>query len=138
MTRFFLLSLFLFFSFIPSIAQAACSNPAGEAGEQIYNADYKTMQFCDGTNWISMKGGAVGGNLPQGTHCGWAVGSGFGTDCPGTGASYTNMGTCQGINLASSTSCPSGYTFAEGLTSVVPSGGFTQPKVFCSRICIKN
>lgn len=38
----------------PSMLYAACTSPAGIEGEQIYNTDYATMQFCDGTNWISM------------------------------------------------------------------------------------
>lgn len=55
---------------------AACTSPAGVEGEQVYNTDYATMQFCDGTNWISMAasgsitaeldpkvGGLVGNNL---------------------------------------------------------------------------
>jgi hypothetical protein len=32
----------------------ACMGPSGAEGEQVYNTDYATMQFCDGTNWISM------------------------------------------------------------------------------------
>ena len=38
----------------PSTLNAACTSPAGIEGEQIYNTDYATMQFCDNTNWISM------------------------------------------------------------------------------------
>lgn len=45
------------------MAQAACVNPSGDEGKQIYNTSYKTMQFCDGTNWIAMKGGVAGDNL---------------------------------------------------------------------------
>ncbi len=41
--------------------QADCSAPAGVAGDQIFNSTHKTMQFCDGTNWYSMKGGSEGG-----------------------------------------------------------------------------
>ncbi|HPF78603.1 MAG TPA: hypothetical protein PLF01_04840, partial [Alphaproteobacteria bacterium] len=52
----FALSLMLL---IPSQAQAACTSPAGAEGDQIYNTTHKTMQFCNGTNWISMKGGAI-------------------------------------------------------------------------------
>jgi hypothetical protein len=39
---------------MPSTLRAACTNPAGIEGEQIYNTDYAVMQFCDNTNWISM------------------------------------------------------------------------------------
>jgi trimeric autotransporter adhesin len=38
----------------PSTLNAACTSPAGIEGEQVYNTDYATMQFCDGTNWIGM------------------------------------------------------------------------------------
>ena len=50
------MTIFLFF---PSLTHAACINPAGIEGNQVYNTTYKTMQFCDGTNWISMKGGTT-------------------------------------------------------------------------------
>lgn len=40
-------------------AYAACSNPAGEEGKNIYNTTHKTMQFCDGTDWWSMKSGGA-------------------------------------------------------------------------------
>ena len=36
------------------MAYAGCGSPTGVEGEVIYNTDYATMQFCDGTNWISM------------------------------------------------------------------------------------
>jgi hypothetical protein len=53
--------------FYASESNAACSNPAGVEGEQIYNTTHKTMQFCDGTNWWSMKaGGGGGGNVELG------------------------------------------------------------------------
>lgn len=105
MTRFFLLTLFLVFSFIPSIAQAACSSPAGEAGEQIYNADYKTMQFCDGTNWISMKGGNIsGGSQIDGGCTGVsAIPWGVATDC-------SNICNIDLFNGAIAGVCPSGYS----------------------------
>ncbi|MFL9828070.1 tail fiber domain-containing protein [Rhodoplanes sp. SY1] len=35
---------------------AACSNPTGEEGAMVYNRDYKTMQFCNGTQWMAMGG----------------------------------------------------------------------------------
>lgn len=62
MTRFFLLSLFLVFSFTSNTAKADCVNPAGIEGDQVYNSTHKTMQFCDGTNWYSMKGGNISGD----------------------------------------------------------------------------
>lgn len=53
--------LALLFLCLTSPAFAACSSPAGVDGQQIYNADHKVMQFCDGTDWISMAGGGGGG-----------------------------------------------------------------------------
>ena len=42
-------------------AQAmACSNPAGDQGDIVYNADHAVMQFCNGTNWISMGATSIG------------------------------------------------------------------------------
>jgi|GEM_PF-5081073 len=41
-------------------ARAACSSPAGAAGETVYNADYNMMQYCDGDDkWIRMSTGYV-------------------------------------------------------------------------------
>jgi hypothetical protein len=58
--------LFLSLFFWPaSPAFAACTNPAGVAGDMIYNADYATMQFCNSSLWISMAGG--GGSASVGT-----------------------------------------------------------------------
>jgi hypothetical protein len=38
---------------------ADCVNPVGPEGQTIYNGDYHTLQFCNGTNWIAM--GATSG-----------------------------------------------------------------------------
>jgi microcystin-dependent protein len=48
-----------FIVLFPSLASADCSNPTGVEGKLIYNADYKVAQFCNGTNWIGMAGGAT-------------------------------------------------------------------------------
>lgn len=44
-------------------AFAACTNPAGDAGHVIFNTTVKTMQYCNGSNWINA--GAVIPNAPQ-------------------------------------------------------------------------
>ncbi len=54
--RYFLLIFWGLCSF-SGTSWADCSNPSGPAGRQMFNTTYKTMQFCDGTNWYSMKGG---------------------------------------------------------------------------------
>jgi hypothetical protein len=73
------------FSMVPSMAQAACSNPAGVGGDQIYNADYKVMQFCDGTYWNAMGAMTAGGGASRAEVTVWGT-----TTCPsGYSSSYT-------------------------------------------------
>lgn len=43
-------------SFTSHTAYAACASPTGNEGDVLYNTDFKVVQFCDGTNWISMSG----------------------------------------------------------------------------------
>lgn len=45
-------------------AHAACSNPAGVEGEQVYNTTHKVMQFCNSTDWIRMGSSDTNGTLP--------------------------------------------------------------------------
>lgn len=52
----FSIILFVFVLIIPAVGYADCANPPGVEGDQLYNADHKDMQFCDGTQWWSMKG----------------------------------------------------------------------------------
>ena len=52
--RLIVLILLALFLWPASSAVAACTNPAGNAGYMMYNADYAVMQFCDGVSWISM------------------------------------------------------------------------------------
>jgi len=60
------LALFSFWTLaFPSNALAACASPSGVEGEVLYNGTYKTVQFCDGTNWISMSGTAAAETDPQ-------------------------------------------------------------------------
>jgi hypothetical protein len=37
----------------PGPAEADCTTPAKAAGEIIYNADHRLLQYCDGADWIS-------------------------------------------------------------------------------------
>ncbi len=34
--------------------QTSCSNPAGHTGEIIFDRNYRAMEYCNGTDWISM------------------------------------------------------------------------------------
>ena len=55
----------------PSSARAACSSPAGGAGDIVYNGTQKLFQYCNGTDWTRMNlspgSGAGGCVLPSGT-----------------------------------------------------------------------
>ena len=62
-----LLAVMLFFA--APAAYAACTNPAGDEGEQLYNLDHHMMQFCNGTAWVAM-GSAGGGSGAGGIQSG--------------------------------------------------------------------
>lgn len=49
-------------AFAPA-AWAACTVPAANAGDVIFNTTYKVMQYCNGTDWINA--GAVMPSAPQ-------------------------------------------------------------------------
>jgi hypothetical protein len=44
----------------PQSSFASCSNPYGQAGDIVYNANHNMMQFCNDTNWLAMAGGGGG------------------------------------------------------------------------------
>ncbi len=50
--------LFAITSLIASLAFApvavACTSPEGIQGELVYNADYNTLQYCNGTLWVAL------------------------------------------------------------------------------------
>ncbi|MFN3827130.1 MAG: RCC1 domain-containing protein [Micavibrio sp.] len=51
----------LMLSFVPAkVAQAACANPSGGAGDIIYNSTVKVFQYCNDTNWVRMTKPSVG------------------------------------------------------------------------------
>ena len=43
-----------------SVFASACSNPNGNEGDIVYNHDYHTPQFCNGSGWYAL--GAAGGS----------------------------------------------------------------------------
>ncbi len=42
-----------FLTLLASQSWAACTSPAAQAGEVIFNTTTKTMQYCNGTNWVN-------------------------------------------------------------------------------------
>jgi Concanavalin A-like lectin/glucanases superfamily len=65
-------ALFLVLVAAPAV-WAACTSPAGNAGDVMYNAGtYHVPQYCDGTNWVklgqpSATAGGAGCSSPSGT-----------------------------------------------------------------------
>ncbi len=47
-------------------AHAVCTGPDGDHGDMLYNLDHTVMQYCNGTNWVSMDASraAGGGGIP--------------------------------------------------------------------------
>ena len=53
MLRYFLIPVLLLAACLAATpAYAGCSNPTGNEADRIYNSDYQTLQFCNGTNWV--------------------------------------------------------------------------------------
>jgi len=67
----------------PHSARADCATPGGVTGDIFYNSDYGTYQFCDGTDWWTMKGSATTGG---GTFSGGGAGQGSVTGAGAGGA----------------------------------------------------
>lgn len=80
MKRSALLLLAIGMSFAPR-AFAACSNPAGNIGDVIYNADYLTLQFCNDTDWIRMGGADADSRIGTLTNGKWCTTDGARIDC---------------------------------------------------------
>lgn len=67
--------LILFATFFSIQAQAACANPAGTAGDMVFNSDYAVLQWCDGTDWNGFpKTGPLTGPGVEGAGCAAPVG----------------------------------------------------------------
>lgn len=102
-------------------AHAACIGPAGAEGDMIYNPTHKTMQFCDGADWYTMKGidtletlGCSTGDVPQWDGSEW--------DCVAGGGGSDNLGNHTATQILSMGSNKINFT---GVTSTAApqSGG---------------
>lgn len=51
MIRAYLFAALIFF--LPLPAHAACTGPVGDGGDVLYNTDHRTLQWCDGAQWIA-------------------------------------------------------------------------------------
>lgn len=103
----FIISFLLFLIFMPLAAHAQCANPPAAMGVIIFNKAHKVMQYCNGDDWVGLRGGGSGGAAPAGAvmafdlnDCpdGWtALASAQGRFLVGTGGGY-NLGDTGGAN----------------------------------------
>lgn len=71
-------------------ARAACTSPAGNEGQMMYNADYHVMQYCNGTNWKAV--GKLSSDINANRWADWKFDDGSGTtatDSSGNGRNGT-------------------------------------------------
>ena len=64
---------------ISTMAHADCANPNGVAGVILFNSDFRTMQYCNDSDWVTMEG--FGGHCDTGdgivmTSAGWTCSPG--------------------------------------------------------------
>lgn len=118
---------------LSSPAYADCASPSAEEGVMMYNTTYKTMQFCDGNNWWTMKGGSTA-SLPIGCNPGemaqwngtlWTCASGGGSL---TFINQTDVGLDSTITSNTITVPVSGTaTCGAGCTGISRNGGAFEP-----------
>lgn len=110
-------------------ALADCANPAGVESQIVYNADYKVLQFCNGTDWISM-GGGFDCNFPS----------------PPSGSGYfvlthttwnANLGGLTGADAKCLTEIGTTYTSWRGYSTANSNGQITAGKVHAF-LCDRN
>lgn len=104
----------LFFSvfaliFLAAPANAACSGPAGSAGDVVFNSDHHVMQYCDNANWITM-----GASKPFSSDTGCVDPTGVAGDMFYNGAKrlmqYCNGEEWIGVGDSSANACTGGGT----------------------------
>jgi hypothetical protein len=99
--------------FLPHPARAACSNPAGNEKDMIYNGDYHTYQFCNGISWMKMPGG-VGAKGAMTQISTQNVSAGSSIQFTGLGSSYYYFKLLCTDVITSSSSADLQLQFGEG------------------------
>ena len=98
-------------------AYADCTSPAGKEADRIYNSDYHTLQFCNGTNWVPFSGALASG----GGGAGCSNPAGKEADVIYNGGSYHTWQFCNGTNWVAFGSIPAACTSCNIFGSTVPS-----------------
>ncbi len=109
---------------------AACT--ATNAGAMRYNADSRIIEFCNGSAWTQMGGGAQTGTL-----CGWGRTFSGAERGPCRGCCGSTVVACMGYSVVSNrcgTSCPPGYTGVSLFSDSANAGDGSYGNV----TCVKN
>lgn len=118
--RLSLLVLLLLAAMAPRAAFAACTSPAGNAGDISYSSTQNIMAYCNGTAWISMGTSVT-------TTFGTLTTNNFCTATSGTAIACTTASTGTGnVVLATSPTLATATLTSPSMTSpTVSSGGLT-------------
>lgn len=66
-----MLAALIMILFLPTTARAACTIPAGEESQTIYDFTDHTLKLCTGTNWVSLGTGGGGGSSTTTSSATW-------------------------------------------------------------------
>lgn len=105
---------------------AACSSPSGNAGDSVFNSDYRNLQYCDGSNWVGIGLNNSNTDVTSGLVARWKFDETSGTsaaDSTGNGHTGTLNG---GPTWQSSSGKLDGSLQFDGVNDYVDAGKITE------------